>query len=135
MKGFAIALLLFLCGSPVFSQEAVKRDSIVKLTDQQKTDCAKFRRMEGRDRYDQFCKIIHLFPSGKFIMLANHTLELQEDSVTFYMSVKQLTDLLGQPVMKKKSLVYKLTPKDCSAQFTKTKEGGVCFVTYSNCQD
>ena len=135
MKGFAIVLLLILSGSPVFSQEAVKKDSLVKLSDQQKTDCAKFRRMEGRDRYEQFCKIIHLFPSGRFIMLSNNTLELQEDSVSFYMSVQQLTDLLGKPVMKKKSLVYKLTPKECSALFTTTKAGGVCFVSYSNCQE
>jgi hypothetical protein len=135
LKSFAIVILLFLFGSPAFSQDTVKADTVLKMTDREKTDCSKFRRMEGKDRYDQFCKISHLFPTGKYILLENNTLKLEEDSVTFYMSVKQLTDLLGKPASTKKWLVYVLTPDQCSVQFAKTKSGGVCFISYTNCQD
>jgi|GEM_PF-4051227 len=135
MKGFAIVILILLFSSPVFSQDAVKKDSLVKMSDMEKTDCSKFRRMEGRDRYDQFCKIVHLFPTGKYILLANNTMKFEEDSVSFYMSAEQLTNLLGKPVMMKKTMVYKLTPKGCSVQFATNKAGGVCFISYSNCQE
>ena len=132
MIRIAILVLFVFIACPSFSQDAEVAPK--KIQDREKTDCSKFRRMEGRDRYDQFKKVLHLFPSAKFVMNSNNKMQLKEGSISFYMSEKELTELLGKPLSDHGLLKYNLAPEQCTAQFAKTKAGGVYFVGYDNCQ-
>jgi len=135
MKRFAILVIFVLITGPAFPQDDAKKDAPRKIQDREKTDCSKFRRMEGRDRYDQFKKVLHLFPGAKFVKQPDNTMKLQEGSISFFMSEKELTELLGKPILDHGMLVYNLAPDHCTANFSKTKAGGIYFTSYANCED
>ena len=135
MKHFLIPVLFVCIACYAFAQDTTSIYAPKKMQDREKTDCWKFRRMEGRDRYDQFKKVLHLFPSAKLVENTNHKMEVKQGSITFYMSEKELTELLGKAISDHGKLVYNLAPEHCTAQFSKTKDGWIYFIGLSACQD
>lgn len=106
-----------------------------KLSEEELQNCEAFKSKKGQPRWDEFQKILHLFPSCEYTIDSTQTvLKFKEETVSLIMTKVQLIRLIGEPDFP--NLAYELGEKlyDCEVSFSISENSEILGFTYANCK-
>jgi len=136
MKKLSLILSILLAASLLLGQTEKPVFDPANLTVEEIQNCENFRNKKGQVRWNEFQKIINLFPeSESSIDSSRKILSMDEETTNFVMTKKDLVKLIGEPDFDDGA--YELGKKrfDCEVYFFFNENDEVLGLAYSNCTD
>jgi hypothetical protein len=106
------------------------------LTPEELKDIKAFNEKKGQPRWDEFQKIIHIFPTCQSVMdSSGTTITYDEETVSMIMTREQLEQLIGKPDFENGSYEIGKKQYDCEVSFSSNANDEILSVIFANCKD